>query len=111
MVAQYFANVAFGNTIPGMRRTFCEADIPVVASLVVPLVIPINEVQMEPRLRMAALIICAQTESLSRDGKCAMFAHFPEFLGTRWLQKTSDIRPIVRNGSRSPQWCGARRRK
>ena len=40
-----------------------------------------------------------------------MFANFPEFLRTRWLQKTTDIRPIVRDGSGSPQWCGDRRRR
>ena len=97
MVAQYLANVAFGSTIPSMRRTFCEAEIPIVASLVVPLVTPIHEVQVHPCFVVAALIMCAQTESLSRNGKCAMFVHFPEFVGTRWLQKTTDIRPVVRN--------------
>ena len=59
VVAQHLANVTFGNTISRIRRTFYEADIPVVASLVVPLVTPVNEVQMKPRLMMAALIIGA----------------------------------------------------
>ena len=57
MVAQYLANVTFGNTISRIRRTFCEANVPVVASLMVPLVTPVNEVQMKPRLMMAALVI------------------------------------------------------
>ena len=56
MVAQYLANVTFGSTISRIRRTFCEANVPVVASLMVPLVTPVNEVQMKPRLMMAALI-------------------------------------------------------
>ena len=33
-----FANVTFGSTISRNRRTFCEANVPVVASLMVPLV-------------------------------------------------------------------------
>ena len=40
-----------------VRRS--EVDIPVVASLMVPLVTQVNEVQMKPRLMMAALIIGA----------------------------------------------------
>ena len=30
---------------------------------------------------------------------------------TRWFEKSADVRTIVRNGSRSPQWCGARWRR
>ena len=51
--------MTFGSTISRIRRTFCEANVPVVASLMVPLVTPVNEVQMKPRLMMAALIIGA----------------------------------------------------
>ena len=40
-----------------------------------------------------------------------MFVNFPEFLRTKWLQKTEDIRQIVQDGSRSPQWWGAWRRR
>ena len=104
-------HVAFGSTIPGIRRTFCEAEITIVASLVVPLVTPIDEVQVHRCFILAAMIMCAQTESLSRNGKFAMFVHFPGFMGTRWFQKTTDLRPTVRNRSRSPLWCGARRRR
>ena len=42
MVAQYLANVTFGSTIPRIRRTFCEANVPLVASLVVPLLTPVK---------------------------------------------------------------------
>ena len=59
MVAQYLANVAFGSSISRTRRTFFEANVPVVGNLMVPLVTPVNEVQMKPRLMMAALIIGA----------------------------------------------------
>ena len=92
-------------------RTFFQTDVSVVFFLVVPLVTPIDEEQVHPCFVVAALIMCAQTESLSRNGKCAMFVYFPELMGTKWLQKTTDIRPIVRNRSRSPQWCGAPRRR
>ena len=54
MVAQYLANVRFGSSISRIRSTFCEANVPVVVSLMVPLITPVNEVQMKPRLMMAA---------------------------------------------------------
>ena len=59
MVAQYFADVAFWSSISRPRWTLLEANVAVVASLMVPLVTPVNEVQMKPRLLMAALIIDA----------------------------------------------------
>ena len=37
-----------------------------------------------------------------------MFVHFPETLRARWFVKSADVCPIVRNGTWSPQWCGAR---
>ena len=40
-----------------------------------------------------------------------MFANPPESLRARGLKKTTDVRPIVRDGSGSPQLCGARRRR
>ena len=33
--------------------------------------------------------------------------HFPKSIRTRWFEKSADVCPIVRYGSRSPQWCGA----
>ena len=57
--SEYLANVTFGSTISRIRRTFREVNVPVVASLMVPLVTPVNEVQMKPRPMMAALIIGA----------------------------------------------------
>ena len=34
-----------------------------------------------------------------------MLMHFPKALRTRWFEKSTDVCPHVRNGSRSPQWC------
>ena len=56
MVAQYFADVTFWSSISRARWPFPEANIPVVVSLMVPLVTPLDELQMKPRLMMAALI-------------------------------------------------------
>ena len=97
----------FGALLPETRWTFLEANVPVVVSLMVPLVTPVNEVQMKPRLMMAALITGAQTEYR----ESAMFANPPESLRAGGLKKTTDVRPIVRDGSGSPQLCGARRRR
>ena len=33
--------------------------------------------------------------------------HLLESIGTRWFEKSADVCPIVRNGSKSPQWLGA----
>ena len=40
-----------------------------------------------------------------------MFVHFPKSLRAGGLEKTTDVHPIVRYGSGSPQWCGAPRRR
>ena len=45
-----------GALFPEARWPFLEANITVVVSLMVPLVSPLDELQMKPRLMMAALI-------------------------------------------------------
>ena len=40
-----------------------------------------------------------------------MFTHFPTSLRVRRFEKSTDVGQIVRNGSRSSQWCGARWRE
>ena len=42
-VAQYFADVTFWNSISRARWPFLEANVPVVVSLMVPLVTPLDE--------------------------------------------------------------------
>ena len=101
----------FLSSISRTRWSFLEANAPVVVSLMVPFVIPIDEMQMKPRLMMAALITGTQTKNLSRSGKGTMFVHFPKTLRARWFEKSADVGPIVRNGSRSPQWWRARWRR
>ena len=56
LVAQNFADVTFWSSISRARWSFLEANVPVVVSLIVPLVLPIDEMQMKPRLMVAALI-------------------------------------------------------
>ena len=46
----------FGALFPELAGRSLEANIPVVVSLMVPLVTPLDELQMKPRLMMAALI-------------------------------------------------------
>ena len=43
-------------SISRARWSFLEANVPVVVSLMIPLITPINEMQMQPRFMMAALI-------------------------------------------------------
>ena len=76
-----------------------------------PSVAPVDEIQMEPCLMLATLIIRFQAECFPRDGACTMLIHFPKALRTRWCEKSADVCPHVRNGSRSPQWWAARCRR
>ena len=47
------------------------------------------------------------TKGCPRSGQCTMFVHFPRALRARWFDKSIDVGPIVRNGSRFPQrWRG-----
>ena len=48
MVAQYLAHVAFESTVSRIRGAFFEANVPVVVSLMVPLITPVDEMQMKP---------------------------------------------------------------
>ena len=40
-----------------------------------------------------------------------MFVHSPKALRTGWFEKSTDVCPVVRNGSGYPQRCGARWRR
>ena len=37
-----------------------------------------------------------------------MLIHFPGSQSARRFEKSADVGPIVRNGTRSTQWCGPR---
>ena len=75
-VAQHIADMTFLSSLARTRWSFLEANVPIVVSLMVPFVIPIDEMQMKLRLMMAALIIRSQTECFPRDGECTMIANF-----------------------------------
>ena len=57
MVAQYFADVTFLSSRSRTRWSFLKTDVPVVVRLMVPFVVPIDELLMKQCLLMAALII------------------------------------------------------
>ena len=40
-----------------------------------------------------------------------MLVHFLKELRAKWFEKSTDVGPVVRNGSRSPQRCGTRWRR
>ena len=46
VVAQYFADVTFWSSISRARWPFLEANVPVVVSMMVPLVTPLDELQV-----------------------------------------------------------------
>ena len=102
MDAQNFTDISLLSTISRTRRSF-----PVVISLIGPIAVQINKMSMYPRLMMAALVIWSQAESFPRKREGTMLIHLPETLRARWFEESTHVCPIVRNESRSPQWCGA----
>ena len=64
--------------------------------------LPIDELQMKPRFMMAEVV-----EEWKRRHVCSL----SRIAGSQSLEKTKDFSPIVRVGSRSPQWEDAKRRK
>ena len=70
-----------------------------------------QQIQMKPLFVMAVLIIWSQAKCFPRDGECTMLIHFPGSLRARRFEKSTGVGPIVWNGSRSPEWCGARWRR
>ena len=66
---------------------------------------------MKPSLIMAALIIRSYAKSFPRDRECTMLTYFPETLRAEGVEKSTDVCPVVRDGSGSPQRCGARWRR
>ena len=47
-------------------------------------------------------------QKLAEDRECTMLTYFPETLRARGVEKSTDVSPVVRDGSGSPQRCGAR---
>ena len=84
---------------------------PIIIAFFGPGIAPVDKIEMKPCFVMATLISRSQTECSSRDGECTMLVHFPKSIRARWFEKSADVCPVVRNGSRSPQWCGARWRR
>ena len=69
MVAHNLTDMSFVST----GRSFFEANVPFVVSLIGPCVAPINKIHMKPRFVMAALIIRSHAKSFPRDGEGTMF--------------------------------------
>ena len=57
VVAQHIADMTFLSSISRTRRPFFEANVPIIMGLMIPLVVPINEMQVKPCLMVATLII------------------------------------------------------
>ena len=86
-------------------------NVPIIIVVLGPPVVPIDNIQVEPRLMIAALIGWSQAKRFPWYGECTMLMHFPKAVRTRWFEKSADVCPIVGNGSRSSQWCGSRWRR
>ena len=106
MVAHDFTDTSFGISVSAVHGSFFQGNAWLICILPGPRVAPNHKNQMNPRFVMAALIIRSQAKCVPWDGECTMLNHFPETLTARWFEKSADVGPIVRNGTRSPQWCG-----
>ena len=96
MVAYDFTDVPF-------LRTFFQTDVSVAVCLSGPLVIAIDELKVKPCFMMAASIVWSEAKSFPGDRECAMLVNPPESLGSQWFEKTTDVSPVIRDGSGSPQ--------
>ena len=74
-------------------------------------IMPPDKVEVEPCIVVAALIIRAQAQGIARDRESTMKAHQPLSIGFRPFKKPTNVSPIARNRSGSPQWCGAGRHR
>ena len=106
MVAHDFTDTSFGIPASAFRGSFFQGHAWLKRILPGPRVAPINKIQMKPRFVMAAWIIRSQAQCFSWDGECTMLIQLPKTLRAWWFEKSADVCPIVRNGSRSPQWWG-----
>ena len=97
MVAHDFANTSFWSPESAIWRSFFEGNVPIIIVLGPP-VVPIDEIQVEPCLMMAALIGWSQTNCFSCDGVCIMLMHFPKTMRTRWFEQIRKRLPIC------PEW-------
>ena len=91
------------------RKFTTRVNDPVVVNLMGPFVTPIHKVNVDPRFMMTTLIIRSQSECFPRDGESHVY--FPKALRTRRFERSTDVCPVVRNGSGSPQRCGDRWRR
>ena len=77
MVADDLTDASFLLPVMTRRRTFFEGNVSLMFTLLRPSVAPVDEVQVEPRLVMATLVVWAWTEGFAWDGQGTMHAHFP----------------------------------
>ena len=108
MVAHDFTDTSLGIPVSAFRGSFFLGNVWLVRILPGPRVAPLNKVQMKPRFLMAALI---SSQVFSVGWRMHMLIHFPGSLRARRFEKSTDVGPMVRDGSGSPQWCGARWRR
>ena len=111
IVAHNLTDMSLLSSVSRIRRSFFEANVPIVVILIGPCVAPIYNIKMKPCFMMTTLIIWSQAECFPRDGEGAVLVHFPASLRARRVEKSTDVCPFVRNGSRSPQWWGAQWRR
>ena len=107
MVAHDFANTSF--LVPEITscRYFNEGNVPIMVALRGPSVSPFDEIQMKTSFMMATLISRSQAKSFSWYGESTVHAHFSTSIWAWWLKESTDVSPVVRNWSGSPQWCRA----
>ena len=106
MVAHDITDAPFLFAVMVWRRPFFQED-PLIMFLTLWLnVLPIDEVEVEPRFVVAALIGRAQAQDNTENREGTMKPYLP--LGR--LKEPTNVSPVARNRSWSPQWCGARTR-
>ena len=73
-------------------------------------IMPPDKVEVEPCFVGAALIGRAQAQGFTRNGESTMKPYFPVPIGFRRFKEPTNVSPVARNRSWSPQQCEDRRR-
>ena len=111
MVAHNIADVPFLFAVMLRRRLFFQEDPSIVLLTLGLYIMPPDKVEVEPCFVVAAVISQAQAHDFMRNGESTMEPYFPVPIGFRRFKEPTNVSPVARDRSGSPQRCGAGRHR
>ena len=111
MVAHSIADAPSLLVVKVRRRPFFRED-PLIMFIMLGLYfLPSDKVEVEPCFVVAALIIRAQAQDITEKREGTMKPNFPVPIGFSSFKEATNVSPVARNRSRSPQRFGAKRQR